>query len=116
MQRILLIFVLLFKPYLAQALPPSATPGPNSGWYESLRTPEGNSCCSLADCRHFPVKIMDGHYQVLYQDKWMAVPDAAVLKNQDNPTGDYVTCIQREYYYEGALTPRILCFVRAPGL
>lgn len=92
-------------------------PGPNSGWYKELKVPgTGGSCCGEADCRHFPVRINDGHYEVLYRDSWLVVPNEAIVKMANNPTGDYVACIQGGYYYDGMLSPRVLCFIQAPGL
>lgn len=91
---------------------------PMASWFQDLKTPgTGMSCCGAADCRNFPVTIRDGQYWVKYNDAWLPVPQEVVLDKIDNPTGDYVTCVQMQYYLSGApVGPLVLCFIRAPGI
>jgi hypothetical protein len=45
------------------------------------------------------------------------VPAEAVSDRTDNPTGDYVTCIQRDHWTNGEPDgPRVLCLLKAPGI
>jgi hypothetical protein len=45
------------------------------------------------------------------------VPTEAVLDRTDNPTGDYVVCIQRDHWTSGVPDgPCILCLVKAPRM
>jgi hypothetical protein len=101
----------------AFAAPPPGSDGTLAPWYHSLRVPgfPDAMCCDVADCRNYPVRTDGDHYQVLYDDHWLTVPTKAVSERVDNPTGDYVTCIQRDHWTSGrADGPRILCFFRAP--
>ena len=98
------------------AAPPPHADRSLAPWYEGLKDPAtGGSCCGESDCRHFPVRIMDDHYEVLFNGNWMTVPAEHVLEQLDNPTGDYVACI-RSRYEDDRLSPKVTCFVRRPGL
>jgi hypothetical protein len=92
------------------APPPNADPS-LAPWYESLHTKNGLSCCGEADCRHFPVQIDGGRYWILYEGKWVGVPDESVDRERmDNPTGDYVACVVQHR------TPTlVLCFFLRPN-
>lgn len=110
---IIALYVALSAVVARSAPPPGEGDGPLSGWYHSLTIPQtGGSCCGAADCRNFPVNPMGDHYEVLYDNKWLRVPDGAVQKRYDNPTGDYVTCIT--HGIEGVVEPTVLCFFLAP--
>lgn len=104
----------------------SAFPAPPEGadmslapWYQSLKIGKtGGSCCGAADCRNYPVSTAsapDGttHYRVLYEGKWLDVPEEAIQDRTDNPTGDYVVCVQR-HWSDGDFDPQVLCFINAP--
>jgi hypothetical protein len=100
----------------ALARPPADTPGPYAAWYEGLKQPRsGTSCCSIADCRHYRVRIRDGNYEVLFEGAWLIVPNEVILQHEDNPTGDYIACVIDNDFQHGIREPRVLCFIRAPG-
>ena len=86
-------------------------------WFGSLRRPgTDQSCCSLADCRRVRYRVSDGHFQAFIggdfprwtspPHAWTNVPDANVLRRQDNPTGEGVAC-----WVQG----NVVCFVPASG-
>src|SRR5215831_19507262 len=78
----------------AFAAPPPGADMTMAPWFHSLRVPgTGNLCCDVSDCRHYPVRADGTHYWVLFDDRWLVVPTEAVSDREDNPTGDYVTCI-----------------------
>jgi hypothetical protein len=85
-------------------------------WFHSLREPgTGNLCCDISDCRHYPVRADGTHYQVLFDNRWVVVPTEAVSDRDDNPTGDYVSCVQRDHWTDGIPDgPRVLCLFKAP--
>jgi hypothetical protein len=93
------------------APPPNADPS-LAPWYESLHTKNGLSCCGEADCRHFPVQIDGGRYWILYEGKWVGVPDESVDRERmDNPTGDYVACVVQH-----RVPTLVLCFFLRPSV
>lgn len=104
---------------LLMSTPAFGAPPPNADmslapWYQSLTNKRtGGSCCSAADCRILPVRITDGHYEVLYHNEWLIVPAEVVSDRQDNPTGDYVSCV-RDFYADGIPMPQIDCFILSP--
>lgn len=85
-------------------------------WFRSLRVPSSqNSCCDLSDCRNYPVRSDGASYQVFFNNRWVPVPTEAVSDRVDNPTGDYVACIQRDHWTNGLHDgPRVLCLFKAP--
>src|SRR5262249_41503120 len=86
----------------ASAAPPAGSDMTLAPWFHSLRVPGvANMCCDVSDCRNYPVRPDGNHYQVLYEDRWLVVPTEAVSGRTDNPTGDYVTCIQRNHWTGG---------------
>jgi hypothetical protein len=114
----------------ARGAPPPGT-DPTSGlaqWFHTLTVPpeqglgENALCCSVADCRNVRAEIhSDGHWWAYVDSKtfpdnpdnsyeghapneWVIVPDNAILKRHDNPTGDAVLC-----WYGGM----VRCFVPA---
>lgn len=109
---------LLFAALPAFAAPPPGADTTLAPWFRSLQVPNTNSkalCCDISDCRHYPVRADGTHYQVLYEDRWVIVPTEAVSDRADNPTGDYVTCIQRDHWTDGESDgPRVLCLFKAP--
>ena len=100
----------------ASAAPPPGADMSLAPWFRSLRVPgTNNMCCDDADCRHYPVRSDGAHYQVFFDDRWLVVPPQAVSDRIDNPTGDYVTCIQRDHWTSGEPDgPRVLCLFKAP--
>lgn len=113
----LLAFLLATTTY-AVAAPPTDADMSLAPWYRSLHIPgKLTLCCDASDCRHYPVTSDGSHYWVYYEKQWRKVPRTAVLDRTDNPTGDYVVCIQRERWTNGAPDgPIINCLVRAPGV
>jgi|SRR5690348_683604 len=108
----------VFKP--AHSAPPPGADMSMHPWYESLQDPKtGGSCCSEADCRHYPVATYTDdkgatHYKVQYRGAWLDVPDDRILQRFDNPTGDVVTCVYPDEWAETP-TPKVMCLIRAPG-
>jgi hypothetical protein len=113
----LLAFLLATTTY-AVAAPPTDADISMAPWYRSLHIPEtGGLCCDMSDCRHYPVTSDGTRYWVYFEQQWREVPRAAVLDRTDNPTGDYVVCIQRDHWTSGQPDgPIINCLVRAPGM
>ena len=106
MPRRVLIAGLLFAGFAYAAPPPDPDPK-LAPWFRGLRVPgTGTSCCSIADCRPAESRVVDGHYEVFIQGKWLPVPPALILERTDNPTGQAVVC--------WTPTAGILCFVRGP--
>lgn len=113
--NVILLAALLLVPVRTYAAPPADADQSLAPWFGSLRTATGNSCCGAADCRNFPVIITERGYSVLYDGKLIPVPPETVSDRTDNPTGDYIACVQRDCWSEGALCgPLVLCFFRAP--
>jgi hypothetical protein len=90
---------------------------PFAEWFQSLNRPDvGGSCCSLSrDCqpatyRLSPSPTEDGSdYEVLDGDRWIRVPERAVIHRHDNPTGSGVLC-------KASSSDFIYCFVAADDL
>jgi hypothetical protein len=104
----------------AFAAPPPGADASLAPWFHSLRVPgtQGNEpfCCDISDCRNYPVRADGTHYQVFFDDRWLIVPKEAVSDRTDNPTGHYVTCIQRDHWTSGVPDgPHVLCLFKAPG-
>lgn len=81
---------------------------PHAEWYGSLRQPlTGIACCSHTgpsrDCGPVEMRIAGERYQVRYRDRWLAVPDMALLTRTDNPTGQPVACI---------VNGTVVCFIK----
>src|SRR5262245_37137728 len=114
--RILFISSCLLATTSAFAAPPPGADMTLAPWYRSLRVPGGETlCCDISDCRHFPVRADGTHFQVLFDNHWLIVPTEAVSDRDDNPTGDYVTCVQRDHFTNGTQDgPRVLCLFKAP--
>lgn len=115
----LIVIGCLLTAATALAAPPPGSDTSLAPWFHSLRIPDGNdqnvTCCDISDCRNYPVRADGDHYQVFYDKRWLTVPTNAVSERTDNPTGDYVTCIQRNHWTNGNPDgPRILCFFKAP--
>ncbi len=132
--------VLLMLPLAVQAGPPESGADPSfNSYFEGLRTPRTrNGCCDLSDCRQVQYRMhTDAHGITRYQayikrtvdsaketmhdfrkgtNSWEDVPDEVILRRQKNPTGEAIACWQHDYYLDGVLTPRFLCFVPADAV
>ena len=102
------------------APPPNADPR-LAPWFKSLEVPgtehHGLGCCDIADCRNLPVRTDSEHYLVFYSDRWLVVAPEAVSDRTDNPTGDYISCIQREHWTNGLQDgPVVRCLIRPPRM
>jgi hypothetical protein len=91
---------------------------PFAEWFQSLSRPDvvGGSCCSLSrDCqpteyRLSPAPSAEGsEYEVLMGERWVRVPERAVIRRHDNPTGSGVLC-------KAAASDFIYCFVPSDQL
>ena len=100
----------------ALAAPPPDADMTLAPWFHSLQMPgTKNLCCDISDCRNYPVRPDGANYQVFYDNRWLIVPTEAVSDRTDNPTGNYVTCIQRDHWINGVPDgPRVLCLFKAP--
>lgn len=91
----------------ADARPPPNADMSLAPWFQGLRQPgTGISCCSIADCRQTDFRIAGGHYEVMIDSQWRAVPPDKILDRIDNPTGRAVVCYTP--------TLGIMCFIRGP--
>lgn len=104
-----------------QAAPPEHSDPALAPFFQSLTVPEtGGSCCGQGDCRGtsvWPVRgpDADGAYSVLYNGTWLPVPKTAISDRQDNPTGDYISCLSSLAYVNGKDADRkVICFILAP--
>jgi len=61
-----------------------------SRWYSSLKR---LICCSAADCRMRPWRMRSGRYEVEDSGSWLPVPDEAVVRRNDMPEPDMVSCV-----------------------
>ena len=100
-----------------RAAPPEGADSGLEPWFKSLRRPGTDQpCCSVADCRRVLYRVHDDHFQVFIGRDfprwtnppfdWVDVPEANVLRRQDNPTGEGVAC-----WFGGS----VLCFIPAAG-
>jgi hypothetical protein len=93
------------------APPEGADPnGPLAEWYCALKTPEGGSCCSVADCRPVQARQMPDGWQILIpfegsRDQCVSVPPDRVLK-LDNEDGRPIACVNAGI---------VLCFIPPSG-
>jgi hypothetical protein len=89
------------------APPDGADPNsPLGTWYRSLQSPEGNSCCSIADCRPIDARLIGDRWEILVPEMgWQVVPPDRVL-NRENPDGRPIAC--RSFGH-------VLCFVPPAG-
>lgn len=65
-----------------------------AGWFQSLYSPSGEHCCTLADCRRVSYRLTSEGYAVRWGDQWVKVPDEVVVRRDDNPMGEAVVCIR----------------------
>jgi hypothetical protein len=113
MRRIAMTLALCTLAGGAEARPPENADPALAPWFKSLRTEDGGSCCSEADCRPVEYRVIEDHYEALIGQqfgvdppRWLAVPRERILKKTDNPLGCAVACWLP---YTG-----ILCFVLPP--
>jgi len=116
LRSVILAFVVALAPLQALAAPPANADQSLAPWFGSLQTANGTSCCGAADCRspkEYPIKITSKGYEVYVLGKWLAVPKEAISDRLDNPTGDYVICVQEDHWLEGERQPQVLCLFKA---
>lgn len=119
MKKFMLTAALLFS-FHSYAAPPLGQPvNPEMhDWYQSLKDPNGVSCCNEADCRSIEEYNQDkeGHWHVLIprdvftdtewnkaawknnfgdvEGIWETIPDSKVIFKLTNPTGKAQLCFQ----------------------
>jgi hypothetical protein len=105
-------YIVVFNTGLAA--PPPDSNSSLTPWFKTLRTPLTDlSCCGIADCRHYAVRIWRNHYEIFYDGAWLTVADNTVLVNQDNPTGDFIACVDPGFLDKDLLPgPKVICFIR----
>ncbi len=90
---------------------------PFAEWYQSLSRPDvGGSCCSLSrDCQPAEYRLSppaadgESEYEAFMSGRWVRVPERAVIRRHDNPTGGGVLC-------KASSSDFIYCFVSADDL
>jgi hypothetical protein len=79
-------------------------------WFKELRAKGGNLCCSDNDgnvVKNVDWESKDGHYRVRIMDKWLLVPDSAVVRG---PNLDGRTMV---WLWWSNGSPAVSCFM--PG-
>ena len=80
---------------------------PMAKWYRSLQTPEGGSCCSVADCRPVVAELVGDHWEIVPKDgPRIPVPPNKVL-HHTNMDGRPIACLTS--------TGDVRCFVPPAG-
>ncbi len=79
-------------------------------WFKSVRSSHGVPCCDIADGHRTDYDMRENAYWVPIDGNWMQVPNDAVVRNTDNPTGDAVVWYSK---YGGHVVIR--CFVPGGG-
>ena len=69
---------------------------PIAGWYRSLFTLDGQSCCEMRDCAPAEAHLTEQGWEVLVvpwevAPRWVKVPEGAVLR-RFNPDGRPILC------------------------
>lgn len=84
---------------------------PNHDWFASQKNQNGTSCCDVADGHRVEdadwKSDSDGHYWVRLEEKWVIVPDQAVINPKHRPV-DYAVV----WIYNGV----IFCFMVGTGI
>lgn len=83
-------------------------------WYQTLKTPEGLSCCNDQDCRPTQTRVRDGVHEILVDGVWVPVPMDRVLKQSAPDMGDHVCALPG--YSQGETHPHILCVILGNGV
>lgn len=99
----------------ASAAPPEAVDphSPLAQWYRSLHAPNsGDSCCSIADCRPVEARRTEDHWEILFGNVWIDVPEDRVLRRR-NRDGRPIACMSVTDDDPGA-NGWIQCFVPPP--
>ncbi len=116
-----MIYMIVSLPFFVLsvfAAPPEGSDpnSPMAEWYHSLQTPDGGSCCSVADCRPVNARqtadgweifidpIMAGN-TIISPGIWEPVPPDRVLR-RENADGRPIAC---------RFGGRTLCFVPPAG-
>jgi hypothetical protein len=99
MRRIAMTLALCMLAGGVEARPPENADPALAPWFKSLRTEDGGSCYSEADCRPVEYRVIEDHYEALIGQqfgvdppRWLAVPRERILKKTDNPLGRAVAC------------------------
>ncbi|HYM01710.1 MAG TPA: hypothetical protein VET85_02125 [Stellaceae bacterium] len=65
-------------------------------WYQTLKSPEGESCCNAKDCHPVDSRYLEGPagdwtLEIRIGDRWVAVPRSRILP-QSSPDGGVHAC------------------------
>lgn len=88
---ICLFLVLAFiAAMLAFCGPVKAAEAPHTGWFDDQIVPKGATnaggrCCDEADAHKVKARFVAGHWEALWGDTWIMVPNSIVL---DGPSFD----------------------------
>ena len=64
----------------------------NHHWYQTLKRPgSGVSCCSDIDCGVTRARYVEGHWEALFEGRWMSIPADRVLAER-SPDGRAHIC------------------------
>lgn len=66
------------------------------GWYETLKSPEGESCCNAKDCHPVNSRYVEGSagdwiLEIRIGERWVGVPRSRILP-QSSPDGGVHAC------------------------
>jgi|SRR5882672_931266 len=83
-------------------------------WFKGVKSPHGIPCCDISDGHYTSWRkseVKGYEYEVLIEGKWLVVPEEAIIRQHDNPTGSSVIWygIQRGLNLEK--TYLIRCFI-----
>jgi len=103
---------------MAEAEPP---PGPIDpvihAWFEALVRSDGMHCCGEADCRIAnpnEVRASGEGFLISINGAWTPVPDAYVVRRDDNPLAATIICRTRWTTQQNELN-RLYCVVPYSG-
>jgi len=89
-------------------------------WFRGVRSPNGVPCCDVAD-GHTTIwrkSEFEGYeYDVPIDGEWFPVPNEAVVRNTNNPSGESIVWYVKQY--NKGIDPRpwhIRCFVLGSGV
>ncbi len=89
-------------------------------WFDQMRSPGGQVCCSYADGHRTDYDMRQGQYWIPIEGEWYPVPPEAVIYDV-NPIGDAVVWYLSQFV-EGMTAAmlsapyKIFCFVPSGGV
>jgi hypothetical protein len=103
---ILVIFILSLVAYAPAAA------GERGDWFESLLTPEGESCCDMSDCTKTAAEWRGDRWWADVQGKWRTIPLDRILTEPYSIDGDAYVCSANPANDDShQIDPFIYCFI-----